>query len=76
MAPLASIGQRLGKQKNKKGPWELALLGFTSPVWLRQGSQPPRLPGGVMDRTPPRVLAESEWWKEVNGLKSGYSSLG
>lgn len=44
MAPLAGSGQRLEKQKDKKGPWELALLGFTPPAWPQ--ARPPGSLGG------------------------------
>lgn len=59
MAPLAGSGQRLEKQKDKKGPRELVLLGFTPPAWPQA-----RPPGSSPSRGDDGQDASSRPWRE------------
>lgn len=74
---VGQTGQHIERQRNRKGTWEVALLGFMPIGGFGQGSQPPHLPSGVTDRTPPGILGETEWRKEgmACNLARGYHSL-
>lgn len=57
---VGQTGQHIERQRNRKGTWEVALLGFVPVCGFGQVSQPPHFPSGVMDRTSPGVLGETE----------------